>query len=203
MGDHGQGLGEKIRGKKFWGHHVHVNNVVSRVPLFVAGQGLPQGEVDHELTVSQLDIMPTLFDYLGVTPSPELYIQGYSIYRLLADPVERSVSTEAFGIRGKDFFKFVRNARSARPGELRETFTRIASTGKKYSPKIAIQRGRYKILYDRMLRQYWLYDIVADPYEKKDLSKSQPGTLAEMTEHLLQWRVQQAWTIEQLRPLVH
>ena len=202
MGDHGQGLGEKIRGKKFWGHHVHVNNVVSRVPLFVAAQGLPRGEIDAETTVSQLDIMPTLFDYLGVTPLPELYVQGYSIYRLLARPVERSISTEAFGIRGKAFFKFVRHARAAQPGELRETFARIASTGKKYSPKVAIQRGRYKILYDRMLREYWLYDIVADPYEKKDLSQSHPDVLAEMKERLLEWRVEQAWIIEQLKPLI-
>lgn len=202
MGDHGQALGEHIFGRAFWGHHVHVHNLVSRIPIFAAGPGLPRDAVREDLAVAQLDVMPTLFDGLGVTPPEQLYIQGYSIYHLLRNKVERNLTTEAFSIRGPKFFKFVENAHKKDRTTLKKKFKELTSGGKKYTPKIALQRGRHKIIYDRTLRRAWVFDIVDDPYEQEDLAGSNPDLLEEMKKALDSWHARQGWVIEQLAPLL-
>jgi len=202
LGDHGEALGEEVFGRPFSEHHVHVHNLVSRVPVFAAGPGLPKDVVRDKLAVGQLDLMPTLFDGLGVTPPEELYVQGYSIYYLLRNRVVRDLPTEAFSIRGPKFFKFVANAHKKNRATLKKKFKELTSEGKKYTPKIALQRGRYKIIYDRTLRRAWVYDIQDDPYEQRDLAGSDPELLDKMKMALDSWHARQGWIIEQLEPLL-
>lgn len=199
IGDHGEGLGEIVYGEPYFQHHVHVSGIVSRVPFFAAGPGIPRGVIARELPVAQLDIMPTLFDFLGAVPPPELVVQGRSVYASLEEPALRSLPTEAFSIRGSEFFDFVASAgtRNEDPDELRESFRRINEDGT-YAPKIGLQHGRWKIVWDAMLDRYWLYDVSADPLERSDLSLSNPEELRAMRDRLARWRMEQAWRIGRL-----
>lgn len=76
--DHGEGFGEHgefLHGEIFY-------DEVVRVPLILAGPGIPAGRVIDE-PVSHVDLMPTLADLLGVRclEAP----QGRSLVRLLRD----------------------------------------------------------------------------------------------------------------------
>jgi len=78
-GDHGEGFGDK-------GVRQHDNNFYQeglRVPLIVAGPGVPPGRVDG--TVSLIDVMPTVLDGLHVSSEPP---NEWEFGRSLLQPVE-------------------------------------------------------------------------------------------------------------------
>lgn len=201
IGDHGEGLGETVYGEPFVGHHVHVNGLVSRVPFFAAGPGLPRG-VKLDLPVMQMDVMPSIYDFIGAVPPDDWLWQGRSIYGLLADPGPRPLPTEAFSIRGGEFFDMVSEASTAEdPEALREAFRRMNEEGT-YAPKLGLQVGRWKIVRDAMLDRDWLYDVVDDPFETRDLAVEQPDALSRMRGALEAWRREQAWRIRRLDGLL-
>jgi arylsulfatase A-like enzyme len=77
VGDHGEGLGEK-------GVRQHDSNFYEeglRVPLVIAGPGVPHREIEGN--VSLVDITPTLLGLLGIRPSERaaLTIEGRDVLR--------------------------------------------------------------------------------------------------------------------------
>lgn len=76
--DHGYHMGEKGRFAKqsIWERS-------SRVPLIIAGPGVPEGQTCGA-PVQLLDIYPTLLELLGLAPNRQN--QGRSLVRLLKDP---------------------------------------------------------------------------------------------------------------------
>lgn len=199
VADHGEGFDDLVFGEKFRGHHVHVHNVVSRVPIFLAGPGFGEGKEKRDLAASQLDILPTIFDFLGREIPLRFYPQGDSVYSLVEEPRKRALPTEAFNIRGSRFFDFVESVgESDDPGELRREFRRISEEASEYSPKLAIEYGDYKLIYDRVTRQYSLFDIRSDPYELNDLAAEDPKTLARLRDEMDQWILRQSWIVHQL-----
>ena len=202
ISDHGQGMGEEILGRPFWGHHVHVHNVVSHVPMFVSGPGLDGGERDEDLGVMQLDVMPTIFDFVGA-PMPEGFTpQGNSVYHLLKERPLRPMVTEAFSIRGTPFFDFVANTQQGDDlSELRREFQRISTRGQRYSPKTAVQYGDHKFIYDRLLQHGWVYDISKESHEEVDLTFGEPEVAREMEEMMQSWYLLQGQIVEWLDDL--
>ncbi len=85
MGDHGPAF---QRGK------MAVTDFGLHVPLAVAGPGIPAGRTSDEL-VSEVDLMPTLLDLLGL-PRPSLQ-QGVSISPLLRGETAHSARKHAVG----------------------------------------------------------------------------------------------------------
>lgn len=201
IADHGEGIGERIEGKRFAGHHVHVRNVVSHIPAFFAGPGVPAG-VTKDLPIAQLDVMPTMFDFLGEELPAETLSQGRSLFAVLDDPKPRDLVTEAFSIRGAEFFDFVQEVRESKADEARARFSEVASEGK-YAPKIGLQYGRYKLIRNMLLQQTEMYDIEADPDEKTDISAEQPKKFEELEQRLADWRERQSWVVRQFeaRPI--
>ncbi len=65
-GDHGESLGE--HGEE--AHGVFIYQATQRVPLILAGPGLPQGKVVAD-RVGLIDIAPTVLDLLGLPPLPD------------------------------------------------------------------------------------------------------------------------------------
>lgn len=200
LGDHGEGLGETVHGERFFGHHVHVKSLVSHIPMFVAARGLPRGQLREDVRPAQIDLMPTVFDYLGRRVPASYWTQGRSIFAELKHPGSRSVVTEAFAIRGNDFFDFVATAPERDPQQRREAFRTINEVGA-YSPKLGIEYDGWKLVYDTMLGRAWLYDLGADPMERQDLAARDPERVARMRERLETWRARQAWVLEQLEQL--
>ena len=197
VADHGQALGESIRGEPYWGHHVHVHNLLSRVPFFAAGPGLPRGRADDAAVGSLLDVLPTLYDFLGVELPADHLPQGRSLYALLADPAPRPLVTAAFSLRGQEFFDIVRSTATASPEETRKRFAALNAFGS-YSPKVALEYGRDKIVFDRTTGEGWLYDIVDDPLQLHDLADSAPQRYATMTERLAIWVAAQGQVVRSL-----
>ena len=203
VGDHGEGLGEKILGARFTGHHVHVHSVVSLTPMYLQGPGVPAGRVVEEPLLQQLDVMPTIFDFLGVDLPARLLPQGDSVLRLLRNPRRRPLVTEAFNVRGSTFFAFVEGARRLRPDTLRERFRRIAEDfGRRYAPKIALQLGWEKLVQDRILRRAAYYDLRNDPMERVDLSTRHPHRFRRLRSRLHRWERRQRWVVGQLDRLL-
>ena len=197
VADHGQALGETVRGQPFWGHHVHVHNLLSRVPFFAAGPGLPRGRASDQAIGSLLDVMPTIYDFKGL-PLPARHLaQGRSLYELLREPAPRSLVTEAFSLRGQAFFDAVHDTESATPAEARKRFAALNAFSK-YSPKVGLQHGRDKIVFDRTTGEGWLYDVVDDPMQDHDLRAQQPRRFAAMAERLATWVAAQGQIVRRL-----
>ncbi|CAN0599950.1 unnamed protein product, partial [Laminaria digitata] len=107
--------------------------------------------------------------------------------------------TEAFAIRGAKFFEFIAhtaNSDKAPEGKLRVEDVILAHQG--YSPKIGIQQGTSKLVYDRAIGNYKLYDLAADPDETFDISGVQPDELTRMKSLLQLWHIEQRFIIERL-----
>ncbi len=203
VGDHGEGLGEPIMGRPFRGHHVHVHGVLSFVPMYLQGPGIPEGKVVQEPLLQQLDVMPTLFDFLGEDLPVEALPQGDSAYRLLAVPRRRPLVTEAFALRGTRFFDFVERAPRLSPAVLRDRFERLASTpGSHYAPKLGLQYGWEKLVFDRWLRRAWYFDTRTDPMERRDLSRMRPDRFASLLAMLRRWQRKQRWVAARLDEII-
>jgi arylsulfatase A-like enzyme len=89
--DHGEGMGEQ----DYWFRHGSLLNEGSlRVPLVLAGPGLPSGRIVEELAAN-LDVAPTLLDLAGLPPLPDA--RGGSLQPLLWAPgrADRIVCSEA------------------------------------------------------------------------------------------------------------
>jgi choline-sulfatase len=76
--DHGESLGEHGEG----GHGVFLYQATQRVPLILAGRGVPQAKA-VAATVGLVDLAPTLLDLLGQPPLAGA--DGHSLVPLLAD----------------------------------------------------------------------------------------------------------------------
>ncbi len=73
-GDHGEGMGEKIDGVKsyrVWKHAFELWEVLVRVPLFIYLPGVEGKDVPRWR--SHADLVPTIYDLLGVAPPQGLF----------------------------------------------------------------------------------------------------------------------------------
>jgi arylsulfatase A-like enzyme/Tfp pilus assembly protein PilF len=115
-GDHGESLGEHGENA----HGIFVYQATQRVPLIMAGPGLPPGKVVGD-PVGLVDLAPTVLDLLGLPPLPD--IDGRSVAPLVRGEerppanyeLESLFPTYAYGwlpVRGlvRDRFKLVRSS---------------------------------------------------------------------------------------------
>jgi len=195
IADHGEGIRDEIDGAPFWGHHVHVHNILSTVPAYFSGPQLPLDSMRLRLDISQIDVMPTILDFIGEKPATTTYPQGWSLYKILDHEPERPLVTQAFSIRGKKFFDLIGKTRTSSESEDLDQFGEIF-VGESYSPKLALQYGSWKLHYDVTLERFKLYNIDEDPWEQEDLADSHPTQLAEMVEQLRDWQYQQRWVVD-------
>lgn len=113
----------------------------------------------HRSTYTQylnnMDVMPTLLD-LARLPQPGPHFNGRDV----------------LPIRGKSFAGVLRGDRS--PIHAEDESIALSSAGRHF-----MQRGRWKIL--KELNADWeLYDLVTDPYERKNLAAAQPEKLQDL-----------------------
>jgi hypothetical protein len=143
-----------------------------------------------------MDLMPTVFDLINKPLSPQLYAQGQSIYQTLNTPKKRRhLPTEAFSIRGKKLFEMLKESRTHNRYISHKVKQQIVNYGK-YPPKLGLQLGRYKIIYNRLLDQYQYYDTSKDRHEERPLTLSSTDQES-LQRHLLRWETLQQWIIKQ------
>ncbi len=145
----------RLAPRYFWNHNQTLLESLVRVPLAFTGPGVVSG-VRHE-PVSHVDLAPTLLELAGL-PSPEW--QGTSLaesVRTGVEPPPHAVAMEV-GIT---------------PGV--PTF-----------PQHAIRDSRWKLvtsLEDARVVDA-LYDLEADPGERRNLARAQPDVVARLRERL-------------------
>jgi arylsulfatase A len=138
-----------------------------RVPMIIRWPGKIAAGTRSEAIASTIDIFPTLFELVGFPP------------------VEHSVDGRSFAC------------------ELLETGNVMGSIqywhyphyhgGSGMKPASALRKGKYKLIewHEDLLSggpAWELYDLKADPGEKKDLSEELPEVLDELKQELHQWR---------------
>ena len=157
-GDHGELLGEH----NLLGHTESLYEPVLRVPLLIRDPRLPQsaGRRYKEL-VERIDITPTVFEEAGA-PYAGLELQGRSLL-----PVLRG---EAPSWRKYAFASSKRNM--AAPSDLT-------------LDERVVTDGRWKLHAYLYKDRYELYDLAADPGERRDLSVEHPEVLARLSFELL------------------
>jgi choline-sulfatase len=76
IGDHGEGLGDHGE----FTHGIFLYDATTHVPLLMAGPEIPSGKVIKD-QVRSIDLMPTIADYLGISPGSQ--VQGGSLLPLM------------------------------------------------------------------------------------------------------------------------
>lgn len=138
--------GDEFLERGNWYHTKTVYDELVRVPLIVAPGGGRGGRV-IDTPVALTDLLPTLLDLAGAKPA--FAAEGLSLAPLLAG----KPGGEAFAQRGLY-------------GETR----RWAGLDRRYW-----LTGRHKVIVDREAGTREIYDIVADPGERRDLAPAEPA----------------------------
>jgi len=138
-----------------------------RVPFLVQWKGrIPAGKT-YDLPVMNIDVMPTVMAAAG-------------------RPVGGS-DKNGGKIDGVDLLPFLTGAAAGRPHET--MFWRCG-------PQWAARKGDWKLVVSKGgSGRPELYDLAADPFEKKDLAGSEPARVADLQ------AAYDAWNVEQAKPL--
>jgi arylsulfatase A-like enzyme len=154
-------------------HGLNLYDYLMRVPLILAGSGIPAGRV-IEQQISQIDIMPTIADYLGVADTPAKPLQGASLCPLIAGNTwnERPVYMEAYS--GKSVSPRYLPMRRVKPG----VFQPPALVG--------IRTPEWKCIWvpDDANVPTELYHLLEDPSELNNLAGERPDTVANLKAQL-------------------
>jgi arylsulfatase A-like enzyme len=137
-------------------HGAHLYEESVGVPLVLRGPGIPAGR-RIAAPVGHADLMPTLLELLGL-PVPG-GLSGRSVRPLLQGG---SGELEARPVFSEGWATFQPGADGGRAFE---------------PPSLAVRRGERKLARYRSPdgTRYELYDLSADPGERSDLSRSEPG----------------------------
>lgn len=148
-GDHGEGLGQHGEPD----HGIYLYDSTLHVPLIVRAPASAYRRIVDSM-VRDIDVAPTILDYLGVAAPPS--VRGRSLLPLMAgaeETAERLAYSETFYVRYHYGWK----------------------------EPVALRNGRYKLI---DLPRPELYDLRKDPGETQDLHDVQPEVLAEMKTEL-------------------
>jgi len=179
LSDHGEGLGEH----GWIGHGRGLYEYILRIPVIMAGPGLPAGALVPG-AVHTLDLTPTVLSYLGIEPLPEM--QGRDLMPLIRgearlDP--EPIFYQTYGVALLDF-----------PGR--------SLVGKLSRPSIiAMKEGSKKVVYDPQIRRFEMYDLDADPEERDNLARRGGPEFEEMADRLKAWHKEHYSRMEMLRRL--
>ncbi|RMH42535.1 MAG: hypothetical protein D6689_07845 [Deltaproteobacteria bacterium] len=140
--DHGEGLGDHGPGRAHRFHSTSLYNAQIRVPWIVAGPGIAARRI--ATPVGLIDLAPTLIDLAGYEPPGFPQVDGVSLAPVLTDAASPAPDRPVFADQVRD--------RSV-AADLR-----------------AVVAGRLKLI-ENADGRVELYDIVADPDERRDVAR--------------------------------
>jgi arylsulfatase A-like enzyme len=155
VGDHGESLGEHDLFGHGAGPDVGMYAVIRRVPLLVRLPGVFDGGRVIDAVVRLEDVAPTLLEACGLAPLSD--VDGAPLTRDLAGRVARGM----MGGRG--------GGESAGGATPVGTTAGVACVADDRRHLLAFANGRDE-----------LYDVVADPLEREDLSRREPQEVARL-----------------------
>jgi arylsulfatase A-like enzyme len=148
-GDHG----EEIRDHGGFLHGFTLFHEVVRVPLLIAGPGVPAGRIVED-AVSQVDIVPTLLDLAGLGGSAAADAPGFDGRRLT--PLLRTPPV---------------------PPAPRPLFAMLEKGPRRW---YVVQQGRFVLHYLAKRKKTVLFDLEADPGEKHNVAEEHPEVVASL-----------------------
>ena len=196
--DHGEDLHEIEHGRS-WGHNWSLTEQVMRTVLIMRGPGLPAA-VRREGIARSIDIFPTLMDLVGIPLLPQF--EGKSLIHDSPEPedmVYMENLCQGFAAVRKGKYKLVLASREAAkvgswrwkralvrttlgqvlPASLKRLRNRLRSSDDSIWCKT---KGEPEEVLQRLLEHGTphLFDLEADPGERRDLAAVQPEVVAEL-----------------------
>ena len=163
LSDHGESMGEH----RYWGHGKNVHWPNTRIPMILAGPGLPTG-LEVQAPVGVVDVLPTILELLGIEAPDSL--EGQSLA-----PVGReteAVQRPRYVIADRHTALFGKSRRSA-PYE---------------NPlQISMELDGAKVLHDFSKRRTVYFDLTVDPREEKPLSEPPVELVPPLGRRLVNW----------------
>lgn len=157
----------------FRGFKTHLFEGGIRSPLIAWGPGLVAsdkvGTVNRKSVFSSIDLVPSLLAIAGAAVDGNVKFDGEALPKV--------VTGESKGSRQQPLF-------FRRPPD-RDSFY-----GVKNLPDLAIRDGKWKLLCEYDGSDANLYDLIADPGEKRNLAGEQPQVVQRLTRELLAWHAQ-------------
>jgi arylsulfatase A len=126
-----------------------------RIPGILSWPGRIQAGQSSAEPVSGVDVLPTFRELAGVKPPPDRTLEGTSFAPLLS---------------GKPM---------VRRTPLYWQYDRASGPW-----KIALRRGRWKLLADAAMKEFALYDVAVDSSEKKNLAAERPDQVKELAQEM-------------------
>lgn len=190
VADHGDYVGEYGLIKKGAG----VPECLTRIPMIWYGPGIAKSNGPHEAHVSNIDIMPTICDMLGVE-FPD-GVQGRSLWPMLQGkeyPKEEFSSIMVqHGYGGLRYVNFEEYDPYEDDGTVTKGRTAAdeLNTWTQSGRLRMLRKGDYKLVYD-MQSQGELYNLVEDPSEINDLYEDPKykDKKTELLEDLIAWEL--------------
>ncbi len=163
LSDHGESMGEH----SYWGHGKNVHWPNARIPMILAGPGLPTG-LEVQGPVGVVDVLPTVLELLGIE-APE----GLEGRRLAPTGRETAaVQRPRYVIGDRHTALFGKSRRSA-PYE---------------NPlQISMELNGAKVLHDFSKRRTVYFDLTVDPREEKPLPEPPVELVPPLGRRLVNW----------------
>ena len=163
LSDHGESMGEH----GYWGHGKNVHWPNARIPMILAGPGVPEGRRVQAL-VGVIDVLPTVLDLLDVETPEDIEGRSLAPFRIGGDGGD----TPRYVIGDKHSALTAKSRRSA-PYE---------------NPlQISLEVNGAKVLHDFSKRQTLYFDLTADPHEERPLDKPPVDLVPPLGRRLVNW----------------
>lgn len=163
LSDHGESMGEH----SYWGHGKNVHWPNTRIPMILAGPGLPTG-LEVQAPVGVVDVLPTILELLGIEAPDSLEGQSLAPAGRETEAVQRP--RYVIGDRHTALFgKSRRNAPYENPLQ------------------ISMELDGAKVLHDFSKRRTVYFDLTVDPREEKPLSEPPVELVPPLGRRLVNW----------------
>ncbi len=163
LSDHGESMGEH----GYWGHGKNVYWPNARIPMILAGPGVPEGR-RVSAAVSIIDLLPTVLDLLNIETSATL--EGASLL--------------PFGDM---------DSRTARPRfVIGDRHSALMEKSRRRAPyedplQISLELDGAKVLHDFSKRRTIYFDLKADPEEERPLTSPPVDLTPPLGRRLVNW----------------
>jgi arylsulfatase A-like enzyme len=126
-----------------------------RVPLLIRWPGVTKPDTVCGTPVSSMDLFPTFLEMAGLPPLPDQHLDGLSLAPLF----------EGGGLKRNNLFWHFPHYHTL-------------------PPHGAVRSGHWKLVLNYETDTAELFDLEADPGEKKNLARNQPGVVKTLRDHL-------------------
>jgi arylsulfatase A-like enzyme len=162
-----------LRGERagiFRGSKLSLHEGGFRMPMIARWPGhVPAGRVEEQAVVHAVDFFPTFCAIAGAALPEGAALDG--------EDAGAALWGKAWMRKGVLFWEYGRN----------EKFFNYPQPIDR-SPNLAMRDGKWKLLVNANGTGAELYDLIADPGEKKNLAEQQPDVAKAMIERVLAWR---------------